>query len=297
MDESFFEDDDLFKNLFKGLDDDPTVVKDIFSPTNFDEYIGQENTKVLLKIAIEAAKKEQRPLPNIMLVGGFGQGKTALAKVVFHEFGLDPKLMDGSFVNTKLPKGPVIIDEIHNLTPNVADSLNILLDSGSVHIIGCTTNVGLLPAAFRSRFRIFNLKNYTVNELVTIAGNICARKGVTANQKILYEIAKRSRFNARQVTMYLSTIFDLMAIENQTIVSESLVKRVFKLLSVDDKGYLDRDREYVQALPEGRPVGIKWLSAVLGIDDETIEQEIEPFLLQQGVIDRTPRGRLKIMEI
>jgi holliday junction DNA helicase RuvB len=286
-----------FEWLFKALEEETVDELDIFSPPTFGDYIGQEQSKTFLKIMLDAAKKEHRPLPNILIVGGFGLGKTALAKLAFKEFGLKENLVDGNSVNTNLPSGNVIIDEIHNVSTNVCDSLNIKLDDGSVHLIGCTTNPGLLPSAFRSRFRVIQLNNYSVEELALIARKICNRKNVTASDTILKEIAKRARFNARYVITYLRTIFDVMAINNQTSITENTLNQVFTMLSVDKDGYLDRDRTYVRAMPSDRPVGIKWLSAVLGIDGVTIEEEIEPFLLQTGVIDRTPRGRVRIKAI
>lgn len=269
--------------------------KDVFRPTNFKEYVGQEDVKALLDIAIRAAKKEKRMPPNLMITGAFGLGKTVLAELVAREFG-QITLLDGASVNKQLPTGLVIIDEIHNITPEVCDSLNIELDKGSVNIIGCTTNPGTLPAAFRSRFRIHTLRKYTVDELVIIAENICRRKKVTADNSILKEIAKRSRTNPRQLTNLLSQIFDLMSVRGKKFMVHGLANMTFALLGVDERGYLERDYEYVKALPT-RPVGLNWLSSVLGIDSTTIQEEIEPYLMQTGIIDRTPKGRIKIRDI
>lgn len=280
------------------VEDEDTPKTDIFQPTNFAEYIGQEDIKKILQITIGAAKIENRPLPNIMLAGGFGLGKTSLAQIILREAGITPKLIDGASVNKTLPSGQIIIDEIHNVAPDACDSLNMLIDQNKVHIIGCTTNPGLLPAAFRSRFRIHTLQNYTKTQLVEILSNICFRKNVTAYAEILYLIAKRSRSNARQATTLLGQIFDSMAVEHTTYMSEKVVLEAFDLLGVDPNGYLARDKAYVKALPnDHHPVGVKWLSSVLGIDTATIEEEIEPYLLQTGIIDRTPRGRVKIRDI
>jgi Holliday junction DNA helicase RuvB len=270
--------------------------ENIFQPTNFDEYVGQDDIKQLLKIAIKAAQNENRPLPNLMISGAFGLGKTSLAMLVAKEFGGNYELLDGATVNKKLPKGLVIIDEIHNLTSEVSDSLNMHIDKNAIQIIGCTTNPGALTGAFRSRFRVYNLLTYSADELTLIAQNICKRKGVTADKSILYEIALRSRTNARQLTNLLSQVFDLMAVKQKTLMVHGLVDETFALLDVDEHGYLERDRRYVNALPD-RPVGLNWLSSVLGIDQTTIQEEIEPYLLQTGIIDRTGQGRVKIQSI
>jgi Holliday junction DNA helicase RuvB len=280
----------------------PTAIeRSVFSPRNLKEFVGQENPKKLVSIMVEAAKHEKRPLPNMMLVGGYGLGKTSLAQLIIQEYKghvSSADIKDGMSVNKEKPtSGLLIVDEIHLLDPAVADRLNIALDSGTLHIIGCTTDSGKLPAPFRSRFRTLQLENYTVAEIVTIAELVCKRKGVTPLPNVLEYIAKRSRFNARQVTMYLSMIFDLMAVRGRRIIEQPIVNEAFDLLGVDDNGFIERDRKYIRAMPDGRPVGISALSAMIGIDALTIENEIEPYLLQQGIIDRTPRGRIKLREL
>jgi Holliday junction DNA helicase RuvB len=285
-----FDDLDFLTDILK------EEVVDVFQPPSLAEFIGQEDIKKLISIAISAAKTENRALPNIMLTGAFGLGKTALAQLIVKEFGAKINLVDGASVNKNLPSGLTIIDEIHNLTPETCDSLNIKIDQNKVHIIGCTTDPGSLPGAFRSRFRTFQLKNYTQPELVQIASNICDRKLKLWEAGTLELLAQRSRFNARAIIQLLNNIFDMMTVSNAMIMSKDIVLETFNLLGVDQNGYLERDKDYVRVLPD-RPVGLKWLSSVLGIDPTTIEEEIEPYLLQTGVIDRTPRGRLKIRDI
>ena len=271
------------------------AVDDIFRPPTFKDFIGQPSTKHLLSIMIRAAQKEKRDLPNIMIVGGFGLGKTALATLTLKEFGKPPKLIDGTSINKGIPEeSPIIVDEIHNVTSEMCDTLNTYLDDGRLSIIGCTTNPGKLPAAFRSRFRTLHLTNYSEEELTQIAFNICKRKGVTANTSILNFIAQRSRNNARHIVNYLGMIFDLMATQSTRVVTEKAVNEAFGMLGVDEDGLLSRDRDYLSKIKPTRPVGLGWLSAVLGIDQQTIEEEIEPYLLQKGLIDRTPRGRIKL---
>lgn len=272
----------------------------IFAPKNFSEYVGQEKAKAIASVMVGAAKKENRALPNTMIDGSYGLGKTSLAKVIAEEIGIKPKIIDAASLNkeVKLTSKLTIVDEIHNLDASVADSLNILMDAGTIRIIGCTTNPGMLPAAFRSRFRTIHLDHYTVWNIRQIIDLACLRKGVPINGATLAEIAKRSRLNPRVALNHLSFIFDLMSVQNQYSPTVKLAKSAFTMLDVDDNGYNARDYAYMRAFPsDGRPVGIKALEAVTGIDAKTIEAEIEPYLLQTGKIDRLPRGRIKVAEL
>lgn len=272
-----------------------TKTDDIFSPQTFDEYIGQEPAKHLARIMVGAARKERRALPNIMLVGEYGLGKTSLAKIIMREAGLPVRLYDGMSINKEFPDDKtLLIDEIHNLESSTADTLNLHLDSGKYQIIGCTNNPGALPSAFRSRFRTIQLTPYSPNELKTIARRICKRKSAKFTESALELLSLRSRFNARQLIMYMSMAFDLMSVNSHPTLSVEVVRETFNSIGVDSKGLLPRDREYLKALPHNRAVGLQFLSAVLGIDEKTIEEEVEPYLLRMGFIDRTPRGRVKI---
>lgn len=271
--------------------------EDIFSPRTFDDYVGQKESKSLAKIIVQAAKKENRPLPNVMIVGEYGLGKTSLARLILQEFGKPVTIVDGNSVNKDLPTGHIIIDEIHNLKDQTADSLNIVLDRGEAHVIGCTTNPGMLPAAFRSRFRTLFLEPYSIVDLADIIRKAITRKGVKANANIIREIAQRSRFNARQATMFLSLIFDLIVVKGESEIRIKTIRDAFERLGVDEKGYLKRDYLYLSAFPEdGRPVGLQSLSARTGMDEDTIKNEVEPYLLRTGMLDITPRGR-KLLKV
>ena len=160
----------------------PTVLREvktdtIYSPKNLQEFIGQNDIKEILGITIKAARKEKRNLPPLMFTGRYGIGKTALAQVTLREFGSRVYQIDGQSINKDIPRssGTYIIDEIHDILPEVCDQLNQELDQG-LSIIGCTTNPGKLPAPFRSRFMTFFLKPYTEKEISKIAQNICDRK-------------------------------------------------------------------------------------------------------------------------
>jgi Holliday junction resolvasome RuvABC ATP-dependent DNA helicase subunit len=271
--------------------------QDFFAPRTLEEFIGQKHTVKLLNISLLAASNEQRNLPNILLTGAYGVGKTTLAKLVSDKSGKGYRLIDGNSVNKQIPSGNVIIDEIHNVDSRVCDTLNTLLDDGKIRIIGCTSNPGELPAAFRSRFRVLTLERYSVRDLESIVKQICNRKGMFIAPNLTEKIASRSRSNARQVVNYLSTIFDLLSSEGKTSISGSTIEDAFSLLGVDKKGYTRRDKEYIAALSTYRPVGLVTLSAIMGLDKETLQYEIEPYLLQTGVIDVTKQGRIKLKEI
>jgi Holliday junction DNA helicase RuvB len=278
----------------------PKPKPSIFEPTSFDEYVGQHEAKELAIIMTDAALKEKRTLPNALISGEYGLGKTTLARLIIQRYGKPVTLLDGASVNKEIPYGLVIIDEIHNLAPEVADTLNTYLDQNKTQVIGCTVNPGMLPSAFRSRFRSLHLTSYTVDDLTTILEKVARRKNVRVPRAILGAIALRSRFNARQAILYLSFIFDLMVVKNQTTITPALAYEAFSKLGVDESGYLERDKRYARAFPDGlnpRAVGLQYLAAVTGIDEKTIEEEIEPYLMRTGVIDRTKQGRIKLKEI
>lgn len=272
---------------------------EIFSPKNFNDYVGQDRAKQIAKVIVAAATIEQRPLPNILIDGSYGLGKTSLAKVIFNELGRTAKVIDASSLNKIIPplSRPTIIDEIHNLDPQVADTLNILIDEGKAQIIGCTTNPGMLPAPLRSRLRTIHLESYTQDEIAKILRLVLNRKLIPSADSTITEIAKRSRLNPRVGLNYLAFIFDLMTIKREGTLQPKTIKEAFLTLGVDDNGYIERDYLYMAALPEDRPVGLQYLSAIIGVDAKTIEAEIEPYLLQTGRIDRMPRGRIKLREI
>ncbi len=288
------EDDEM--PLFDFLKPQKSVEPDIFSPTSFDEYIGQNGAKNAAKIMVQAASIENRPIPNILIDGPYGLGKTTLAKLIMDAAGLPVKIIDGSSVKDADISGTLIIDEIHNIPSEICDSLNVKIDQGSLHIIGCTTRLGGLPAPFRSRFRQLHLEPYSVNELELILRDVTARKQTHIDRKFLGQIATRGRNTARTALMMLASIFDYMAVNGESTLSERTLKQVFDTLGVDKRGFLKRDYDYINALhTAARPVGITYLEAVLNLDHHTIEEEIEPYLMREGLVDRTPRGRVLIM--
>lgn len=280
---------------------------DIFSPKTFDEYIGQEKVKRMAQIWTKAAIVQRRGLPCILITGEFGTGKTSLAKLILHEYykGLTQQdrwftPMDAS--NLGLDKidrltrdFPTIVDEIHNLNSETQDSLNILIDAGAVAIIGCTTDSGSLTAPFRSRFRLLHLEPYTPEDLVKIIVQDVEKNGtVHLSDAQVAQIALRSRFNARAATQNLDMIFDLMAIYEMIDLTDEVMFEAFDLAGIDENGLRAIDRKYLDALNTQRPTGIQAIAQKIGADPHTIIEEIEPYLLRRGLIDRQPRGRIKI---
>lgn len=281
---------------------------DIFAPKTFDEYIGQDNAKKMAQIWIKASLIQRRNLPNILITGEFGTGKTSLAKLILHDYiiGLTNGQRDTWVSPTdasnlgldkldRLTKDlPTIIDEIHNLNSETQDSLNILLDAGTVTIIGATTDSGSLSAPFRSRFRVLHLEPYSVEDLVQIiALDISKKGGIDVSPAQMVQIALRSRFNARQATQNLDMIFDLMSIHEQMILTDDIMMETFELAGIDENGLRAIDRKYMEALDSQKPTGIQAIAAKIGADPHTIMEEIEPYLMRKGLVDRQPRGRIK----
>jgi Holliday junction DNA helicase RuvB len=270
----------------------------LLTPKTFDEYVGQEHAKRLVKVMMDAAAIEQRPLPNMMITGTAGLGKTSLARLILE--GEAYKFTDGNTLNAGVSdlSGYLIVDEIHNTKSEVCDALNLLIDDGTVRIMACTTNPGMLPGPFRTRFRTINLLPYSVEDLVQIMQNVLERRGDLIVPYVLLEkIAQRGRRTPRVTLQYLSLIMDMMVVNEQYTLTNELLEEAFDAIGVDELGLLEIDRRYLAAFPsDDRAVGLQYLCAVIACDKETIEQEIEPYLLSLKLIDRTSKGRIKISE-
>jgi Holliday junction DNA helicase RuvB len=276
----------------------PSEKVGIFTPQNFDDYVGQERPKAIARLMISASQIEARSLPNILIDGPYGTGKTSLAKIIFQSAGITPRVMDAAaFKGTPFIKHPLIIDEVHNLDSVVADSLNLLIDRGSVQLIACTTSPGQVPAAFKSRFREIHLEPYNLNEIEKILANAVARKNLTMADKTIAEIARRSRLNPRAAIHNLSFIFDWMIVNNNFVPTQKNLEDAFSILGIDKNGLTERDYKYLAALDTDRSVGLSHLSAMLGLDTKTIEREVEPYLLQLGLVGRMPRGRILLKDL
>lgn len=271
----------------------PPPISNIFAPRNFDQYIGQKKIKDVCTILIDAANIEKRPIPSLLIFGPYGLGKTTLARLIMERHGHPYRFMDATLAaKVKFYSGYLIIDEIHNLPSEDCDQLNTILDQEQVTIIGCTTNPGALPAPFRSRMRLLHLDDYEADDIEQILKNSVKRKKVLTEFKALNNLANRSRFNPRHALQSLAFALEIMVTTHSPKLTNTIVNSALQKLDIDEKGLTSVDRKYLEALSPIKPTGISQLRAVLGTDIETIEREIEPFLLRLGYVERTPRGRM-----
>lgn len=295
-------------------------------PTRLDDFTGQRQTKDNLGIFIRAARTRGEAMDHVLLHGPPGLGKTTLAQIIAHELGVSYRATSGPVITkagdlaailTALePRDVLFIDEIHRLTPAVEEilypamedfALDILLGEGpsarSVRIdlprftlVGATTRTGLLTKPLLDRFGIpLRLDFYDVNELVQIVSRAAGRLGMSLTQDGAREIASRSRGTPRVAGRLLRRVRDIALIEGDRPVDRQLADAALTRLDVDAMGLERLDRRYLSMIAEhfgGGPVGVDTMAASLSESRDAIEDVIEPFLLQQGLIQRTPRGRV-----
>jgi len=268
-------------------------------PQDFEQFVGQVQPKAVLDVIIDAANKENRLIPNILLTGAYGHGKTTLARLIAKRHNKKSYIIDGaSIIGYTQPNSHsiYIVDEAHNIPAQVTDSLNILIDSGDLRIIACTTNPGGLPAPFRSRFRMIYLEEYSVQEIGQIIKNASKRLSIKIEKPSIENIAKRSKLNPRVALNLLSFVREVyVSTGNKAkIIGESVVSEALSKLEIDELGLTTLDRKYLEILNEEDPVGIQYISSILSLDSDTVQEEIEPYLIRSGLVRRTPRGRVKV---
>lgn len=279
--------------------------EDWVSPKTLDEYIGQVKAKEIGSVIVDSAFEEKRNISNILISGSYGLGKSTLGKLLFEKHNTlyyehnaaSLSILKSLYYNGEVSfsSGSYLIDEIHNIPTQLSDMMHQAMDAGNISIIGMTTSPGQLSGPFRSRFTLIQLEPYTVDDLVKIIANVVERRGkYSLSEESFHNIAQRSKQTARTAIQYTKFIFDLANVYKVSDISEALVEEAFGKLRVDSKGLTEIDHKYLAALPEERPVGIQYLAAKLGIDAQTIEEEIEPFLMREGYIDRSNRGRFKL---
>lgn len=295
-------------------------------PQTLDEFTGQAEARANLKVFIESAKKRGQAMDHTLFYGPPGLGKTTLAQIISRELGVNFRMTSGpvlakagdlAAILTNLDARDVLfIDEIHRLNPAVEEVLypaledfeldlvigegpaarTVRIDLQPFTLVGATTRLGLLTTPLRDRFGIpTRLEFYTVTELCQIVDRAAKLMGADATAEGAMEIARRSRGTPRIAGRLLRRVVDFAIVEGNGKVDQKIADRSLTRLGVDNLGLDGADRRYLRLLAEsygGGPVGIETIAAALSEARDAIEEVIEPYLLQQGLIQRTPRGRL-----
>ena len=295
-------------------------------PSRWDDYIGQKNIKDNLHILLTAAKERNHPPEHILFYGPPGLGKTTLAHLIAKETSSQIKITSGPAIEkvgdlasilTNLSAGDILfIDEIHRLNKAIEEVLYPAMESGLLDIIigkgpsartiqlelpaftliAATTRISLLSSPLRSRFSggTFRLEFYTTEEIIQIITRSAKILGVTLEESAAHEIAIRSRFTPRTANYLLKRCRDLAQIR-KTDLSKEIVNEALELLGIDHKGLSVSDRKLLETIItkfSGGPVGLNTLAAALSEEEATIEEFNEPYLIQLGFLERTPRGRV-----
>jgi len=295
-------------------------------PRTLDEYIGQQKVKEKIKIFVEAAKKRKEPLDHVLLYGPPGLGKTTLANVIAHEMGVDIKVTSGPAIEkagdlvailTNIGENNILfIDEIHRLNRTIEEVLYPAMEDLKVDIvigkgpsaktirlsippftlIGATTRAGLLSSPLRDRFGIIErLDYYTIDELSQIIRRSSAILKCDIDEMACIEIAKRSRGTPRVANRLLKRIRDFAMVKYDGIITYEVAVEGLEMFEVDELGLDIVDRNILEAIIYkfgGGPVGLSTIAAAIGEDEGTIEDIYEPYLIQEGFLVKTARGRV-----
>jgi Holliday junction DNA helicase RuvB len=307
------------------LEEEQTIEKQL-RPRSLQEFIGQDRLKNNLSVFITAARKRGEALDHVLFYGPPGLGKTTLAHVISHELGVNIKSTSGPMLEragdlaailTNLNEHDILfIDEIHRLPRAVEEvlypamedyHLDIIIGQGPnartlkvnlprFTLIGATTRTGLLTSPLRDRFGvIMRLEYYNAEDLLKIIKRSASIMKIQIDEDAAFEIARRSRGTPRIANRLLRRVRDFAQVKGDGTIDMKITKIALKALDVDEKGLDEMDRRLLRTIIEkygGGPVGVETLAASLREDRDTIEDVYEPYLLQEGFLERTPRGRL-----
>ena len=308
------------------MQDEDINIEKTLRPMTLDEYIGQEKAKANLKVYIEAAKQRGESLDHVLFYGPPGLGKTTLAGIIANEMGVHMKVTSGPAIGkpgemaailSNLAEGDILfVDEIHRLNRQVEEVLypamedyvidimvgkgatarSIRLDLPHFTLVGATTRAGLLSAPLRDRFGVVHhLEFYNVEELKTIIVHSAKKLEVKIDEEGAIELARRSRGTPRLANRLLKRVRDFAQVQYNGEITKEVASFALDLLEVDKMGLDQNDRNILLTIIEkfqGGPVGLDTLAAAIGEDAGTIEDVYEPYLVKNGFINRTPKGRV-----
>lgn len=306
-------------------DDEEQRIEVTLRPQNFSEYIGQDRLKKNLRLAIDAAKKRSEPMDHVLLYGPPGLGKTTMATVIANEMGANIRVTSGPAIEragdlasilTNLADGDILfIDEIHRLSRTVEEVLysamedykldivigkgpaarSIRLDLPRITVIGATTRTGSLAAPLRDRFgHLYRLEFYTTDEIAQIISRAAAILGTTIRPESSQMLSTRARLTPRIANRLLKRVRDYADVNGDGIIDTVITTEALSMLEIDELGLDPADRNLLHSIIESyqdKPIGLNTIAALTGDEATTIEDFYEPYLLQIGFLERTPRGR------